>query len=555
MKKFLGLLSAVAISTTLLPAQYNSENLVLNKEEAVERFSFDKLRIYPITANRVFIEAHKSTGNFKPLKAGLEDGSIKIIERGAAAIEPEVNAETLGMLPPTNLNASDEVAVEETPAEHRDYDGHVIRYEQIQVNNVATRNISEESLPQQRINNDHLNIQQIQLNDDGGGASDEVNKLFIQNTGNDSIFIMAGEVVKGGKQDRVIAMDMVIPPHSEPIDLSVFCVEHGRWTYDGSDASDGFTGHANVANTSVRKAAVVSKNQSEVWSKVEEVTTANDAQTSTGTLNALEKDADYQKELKEYEAKFGGVPTCNALCHWLGRRDRQPRDRLRHVCYARLIPQCLPRPPEKLRLRSHHLRCQSDHQSGCRRQVHRQHPRRIQAEGTRGGKRADVQAWDADLAYQCVLRLWPAVPCIELDRQGAAGQLPFDLVPVDAHNDLVSAIHQLKRRIVAQESEVAIVADVRFFQGFGQLLGVFFDVAVGCKSAKCDRSQIFLGTRFDFHARVVGLGQVGRVVFGRHHKTHRGGGRVDVHVHGRSHCNLCIRLISSKDITRQLSES
>ena len=92
MKKFLGLLSAVAISTTLLPAQYNSENLVLNKEEAVERFSFDKLRIYPITANRVFIEAHKSTGNFKPLKAGLEDGSIKIIERGAAAIEPEVNA-------------------------------------------------------------------------------------------------------------------------------------------------------------------------------------------------------------------------------------------------------------------------------------------------------------------------------------------------------------------------------------------------------------------------------------------------------------------------------
>jgi hypothetical protein len=309
MKKFLGLLSAVAISTTLLPAQYNSENLVLNKKEAVERFSFDKLRIYPITANRVFIEAHKSTGSFKPLKAGLEDGSIKIIERGAAAIEPEVNAETLGMLPPTNLNAADEVAVEESPAEQRDYDGHVIRYEQIQVNNVANRNVNNAPVQQQRINNDHLNIQQIRLNGDGGEASDEVNKLFIQNTGNDSIFIMAGEVVKGGKQDRVIAMDMVIPPRSEPIDLSVFCVEHGRWTYDGSAAADGFTGHANVANTSVRKAAVVSKNQSEVWSKVEEVTTANDAKTSTGTLNALEKDADYQKELKEYEAKFGGVPT------------------------------------------------------------------------------------------------------------------------------------------------------------------------------------------------------------------------------------------------------
>jgi hypothetical protein len=314
MKKFLGLLSAVAISTTLLPAQYNSENLVLNKDEAVERFSFDKLRIYPITANRVFIEAHKSTGNFKPLKTGLEDGSIKIIERGAAAVEATerpVTAESLGMLPPTNVNASDEVVEEENPAEHRDYDGHVLRYEQIQVNNVATRNVSNEPVQQQRINN--RNNQQFQLNLDesngGGGASDEVNKLYIQNTGKDSVFIMAGEVVKGGKQDRVIAMDMVIPPNSEPIDLSVFCVEHGRWTYDGSAAADGFTGHANVANTSVRKAAVVSKNQSEVWSKVEEVTTANDAQTSTGTLNALEKDADYQRELKEYEAKFGTVPT------------------------------------------------------------------------------------------------------------------------------------------------------------------------------------------------------------------------------------------------------
>ncbi|HEX2901084.1 MAG TPA: DUF6569 family protein [Bacteroidia bacterium] len=310
MKKFLGLLSAFAISTTILPAQYNSENLVLNKDEAVERFSFDKLRIYPITANRVFIEAHKSTGNFKPLKKGLEDGTIKIIERGAVAVE-EVSEEA-NVVQPANLLLQD--ASEEAPAEepHRDYDGHVQRFEEYQLNPSQNLNDASDHQQRQQIRISNLNVAQNGLvNDsyDGGGASDQVNKLFIQNTGKDSVFIMAGEVVKGGKQDRVIAMDMVIPPNSAPIDLSVFCVEHGRWTYNGSDAADGFTGHANVANTSVRKAAVVSKNQSEVWSKVDEVTTANDAQTSTGTLNALEKDADYQKELKEYEAKFGDVPT------------------------------------------------------------------------------------------------------------------------------------------------------------------------------------------------------------------------------------------------------
>ncbi|MBL0019345.1 MAG: hypothetical protein IPP17_23665 [Bacteroidetes bacterium] len=293
----------------------------VEKEEAVERFSFDKLRIYPITANRGFHRSPQINRQFQALKAGLEDGSIKIIERGAAAIEPEVNAETLGMLPPTNLDASDEVAVEETPAEHRDYDGHVIRYEQIQVNNVATRNISEESLPQQRINNDHLNIQQIQMNDDGGEASDEVNKLFIQNTGNDSIFIMAGEVVKGGKQDRVIAMDMVIPPHSEPIDLSVFCVEHGRWTYDGSAASDGFTGHANVANTSVRKAAVVSKNQSEVWSKVR----SDDRQRCPNlhrTPQCARKRCRLPKGAQGIRSQIWHCADVDALRDRLGRRDR-----------------------------------------------------------------------------------------------------------------------------------------------------------------------------------------------------------------------------------------
>ena len=33
----------------------------------------------------------------------------------------------------------------------------------------------------------------------------------------------------GGKQDRVIAKDRIVPPGSDPIDLSVFCIEPGRW--------------------------------------------------------------------------------------------------------------------------------------------------------------------------------------------------------------------------------------------------------------------------------------------------------------------------------------
>ena len=43
------------------------------------------------------------------------------------------------------------------------------------------------------------------------------------------LLLLAGEIVTGGKQDRVIGADRLVPPKSDPIDLSVFCVEPGRW--------------------------------------------------------------------------------------------------------------------------------------------------------------------------------------------------------------------------------------------------------------------------------------------------------------------------------------
>jgi hypothetical protein len=41
--------------------------------------------------------------------------------------------------------------------------------------------------------------------------------------------LLAGEIVTSGRQDRVIGDDRLVPARSDPIDLSVFCVEPGRW--------------------------------------------------------------------------------------------------------------------------------------------------------------------------------------------------------------------------------------------------------------------------------------------------------------------------------------
>ncbi|MFI5218284.1 MAG: ARPP-1 family domain-containing protein [Bacteroidia bacterium] len=130
-----------------------------------------------------------------------------------------------------------------------------------------------------------------------------VNTLFIQNFSKDTVIIIGGEVVQGGKQDRMISQDIIIPPNSKKINLSVFCVEHGRWTYhDGKEKS--FRGSSTIPNTEVRKAAMIKKDQSQVWDRVSDVTSKNAAESSTGTYSAMDSSSAYKKDIGGYKSVF-----------------------------------------------------------------------------------------------------------------------------------------------------------------------------------------------------------------------------------------------------------
>jgi hypothetical protein len=76
---------------------------------------------------------------------------------------------------------------------------------------------------------------------------------------------LAGEIVTGGKQDRVIGADRIVPPKGGPMDLNVFCVEPGRWVE--SSAKFGSMA-AQMAQPSVRMPAMAKQNQEEVWDRV-----------------------------------------------------------------------------------------------------------------------------------------------------------------------------------------------------------------------------------------------------------------------------------------------
>src|SRR5262249_12767806 len=72
-----------------------------------------------------------------------------------------------------------------------------------------------------------------------------------------------------GRQDRVLALDLIVPPKSGKIQIASFCVEHGRWSGRGQEEAGRFASSKKALNSKELKiAAKHSASQSEVWDKV-----------------------------------------------------------------------------------------------------------------------------------------------------------------------------------------------------------------------------------------------------------------------------------------------
>lgn len=96
----------------------------------------------------------------------------------------------------------------------------------------------------------------------GGGA--QVNQLTLVNNSKRPLVLLAGEIVSGGKQDRVVGKDRIVGPLSE-VDLGVFCVEPHRW----NQVTENFNAFPSaMVQPSVRRQAMVAQDQQAVWDQV-----------------------------------------------------------------------------------------------------------------------------------------------------------------------------------------------------------------------------------------------------------------------------------------------
>ena len=100
--------------------------------------------------------------------------------------------------------------------------------------------------------------------------ADQVNTLVLLNNSKKPLLLLAGEIVTGGKQDRVIAKDRIVPVGADPVDLSVFCIEPGRWTESSATfgAASKAPAQGFMVQPTVRERAMAEKDQQQVWDSV-----------------------------------------------------------------------------------------------------------------------------------------------------------------------------------------------------------------------------------------------------------------------------------------------
>ena len=144
-----------------------------------------------------------------------------------------------------------------------------------------------------------------------------VNELMVRNLSKTKdVFIQSGDIVKGGKQDRVLAVSIIIPARSGKIKIQAFCVESGRWEKRGAEDNKKFSSsNERIVSKELKLAANRTKSQRQVWSEVskaqdklsENVGTTVRSGTSSSSLQLSLENKEIQKKIEEYIDELSGI--------------------------------------------------------------------------------------------------------------------------------------------------------------------------------------------------------------------------------------------------------
>jgi hypothetical protein len=146
----------------------------------------------------------------------------------------------------------------------------------------------------------------------------DVNEVSVENRSGDAdLYLEAGDIIKGGQQDRVLSRDMVLKPKSGEVPLPCFCVEQSRWGRRGTEDVVQFAASpGKAAGKKIQLAAQLSQEQGQVWREVAEAQLrlgrslgkSVQAEGSPSSLQLSQEDKKLLEMVERYVEKLGQAP-------------------------------------------------------------------------------------------------------------------------------------------------------------------------------------------------------------------------------------------------------
>ncbi|MES1224815.1 MAG: DUF6569 family protein [Bacteroidota bacterium] len=127
----------------------------------------------------------------------------------------------------------------------------------------------------------------------------DLKTLVVDNLSDKYLMLMAGEILAGGRQDRVIAKDILLSPKSQKNEIPVFCVEDGRW----SDKEAKFK-YQGGADNSLRSLMDSTMDQQKIWKFIRKQIRRNNINSETESYVNLIANKKLSDTLNEYYRYF-----------------------------------------------------------------------------------------------------------------------------------------------------------------------------------------------------------------------------------------------------------
>ena len=140
-----------------------------------------------------------------------------------------------------------------------------------------------------------LKLGYVKVSERGTASTENVHYLRINNRTDTAVFIASGEIITGGRQDRMVTKDTVLAPNGRDQYIDVMCVEEGRW----SEKEKKFA-YYGYANPGLRKVVDQSRNQVLVWKEIFGQLDGSGVKAPTLAYAARRLDKKYALQEEEY---------------------------------------------------------------------------------------------------------------------------------------------------------------------------------------------------------------------------------------------------------------